>query len=307
MLKILNHIMILLFIMLTTGCSSYHVKVIDQHGQPVPDVIFVTGISSLSFPVPFAQVNPTVEFYKTDSDGRFRNGDSRLVIRYIEANGYEFSHEKGFGSSSPPYHSGGKNSYNKPYTIIAWKRQEPELLKGTEHDRGLQVIPDNQYYKIDIMRDQFRYLKKKTGKSLESIDAELLVQYKEYKEVILNRHSKEMHPWELSLVIPNGGLIVTNDIFRNVAPKDGYQKKWTVRSSDLPRIDSSVTKKFYMKSKSGQVYGQFTIKFRPYLRNLAFTSYWLNTNGNRNLTRPKKYVYCISHHHRNCSIDNYHP
>lgn len=300
--------------LLVTGCSHprFHVKVIDQNGNSVPDVSVQLGVLS-NF---ILASGGSTEFYTTDADGRFKIGGPRSFIRLIQKNGYEFENGKGFGSYSiysnyadygrnPP---DKKNAYSNPYYILAWKRKEPELLIGADSLRGIKLFPDSQYYKINFTNKGIYREKIDQSGNIDSINAVLLVRYEESKEIVLNRQGKEMHPWVLTLAVPQGGLVKTDDIIRNLAPKDGYQQEWTIRSTDFSYINTTFTKKFYLKSKDGQVYGQFEIKLLPLPRSLRFESYWLNFNASRNLARPKKYVYCNSHFWPSrCSLDDYGP
>lgn len=308
MTKTIKLIILSLFLSLSIGCSSFYVKVIDQHGEPVPDVKVRVGTLTNLFLVSGSKT----EFYNTDDDGRFNLGGPRVGIELIHKNGYEFRHGKGFGSTTTysNFKRGQENSYSNPYYILAWKREKPEKLLGTESSRGTPLFPNNHYYKVDIVNDRFRYPKKQPELPLKKINAELLVRFKENKNIILRKLPTVIYPWEFTLAVPNGGLIETDDIIRNLAPKAGYQQTWTIRSNDLTHKGIySVRKKFYLKSNNGNIYGQFAIEIIPDKNYLWFKSYWLNTNSSRNLTRPKKYIYCKPRDFvpENCSIDNFGP
>ena len=312
--KTIKLIIISLFFLLSIGCSSFHVQVIDQHGKPVPDVKVRVGVLTNLFLVSGGRT----DFYSTDDEGRFTLGGPRSHIELIQKNGYEFRDKTGFGSTSIYSHYDGygaedlkreDNSYSNPYYILAWKRENPETLIGKEYSKGIRLIPDGKYYEVAFSNEGIRQKKLVDFKTASKTNAVLLVRYREFNKIVRSRQNKKKHPWELTLIVPNGGLFKTNDIIRNLAPKDGYKQKWVIRSDDLENVDSRVSQKFYIKAKNGQLYGQFTFKFRPQFTTLSIEPYWLNPNGSRNLTRPKKYVYCKSSRFvsRNCSLDDFGP
>jgi len=315
MCKAMKWIYIVIALFGATGCSGFYVKVIDQYGNPVPDVSVRVGTITTMF----ITAGSRTDFYTTNSDGRFKLGGPRVGVELIEKNGYEFSSDAGFGSTSIygaydgwysiPQYKETPNSYSNPYYILAWKRETPDpLLIGKKSLRRITLTLDDDFQQI-YLTDKGVFLRTLEYKSkTKPIKAPLLVRYKESEEIILTRQSKEMHPWELTLEVPGGGLIETDDIIRNLAPEQGYQRQWTISSSDLPYINYKSTRRFYIKAHDGQVYGQFIIKFWPETRTLDFKPYWFNYNASRNLTRPKKYVYCNNQFlPRSCSLDNYGP
>ncbi len=298
-------------VLFSTGCSGFHVKVIDQYGKPVPDVKVRVGVLTNLFLVSGSKT----KFYKTDDDGRFVLGGPRVGIELIEKNGYEFSDEKGIGSINiyshydPGPFKQQDNSYSNPYYILAWKREKPERLIGKQSTKGVALTPDGKFYGIYFSNEGLRQKIIDNFKSVSKTNSLLLVRYKESNEVVLNRQNIKKYPWELTIFVPNGGLIKTDDIIRNLAPKDGYQKEWKISSNELKNVDSTVTQRFYISSRNGEIYGHFTLKFRPKFRSLRFTPYWINFNASRNLTRPKEYIYCKPREFvaEDCSIDNFGP
>ncbi|HEB55821.1 MAG TPA: hypothetical protein ENI98_05855 [Gammaproteobacteria bacterium] len=312
--KTMNIAFIMALVLLLSGCSGFHVKVIDQHGDPVPDVFVRVGSLANLFLVSGGRT----DFYTTSSDGRFKLGGPRVSIELIEKNGYEFGKGKGFGSISIYANYGNynavpvepPNSYSNPYYILAWKREAPELLVGSEGLRRVTLTSDDDFYKINFTDKGISRVAVGYSEDIETVKALLLVRYKESDEIVLNRQrNKEMHPWELTLMVPRGGLIETLDIIRNLAPEAGYKPQWTIRSSDLPYVDTVVTRRFYIKSQDGQIYGQFVVRFLPYRYSLEFKPHWLNFNASRNLTRPKKYIYCKPREFvaEDCSLDDFDP
>ena len=312
--KMMKWIYILIAVFGATGCSGFYVKVIDQYGNPVPDVSVRVGTITTMF----ITAGSRIDFYTTNSDGRFKLGGPRVGIELIEKNGYEFSSDAGFGSTSIygaydgwysiPQYKETPNSYSNPYYILAWKRESLEPLIGNQRLSGVTLESNDDFYQIYFMDEDILLREKEYKRAAKPIKASLLVRYKESEKIVLNRQSKEMHPWELTLEVPGGGLIETDDIIRNLAPEKGYKQQWTISSSDLPEIDRQFTRRFYIKAHDGQIYGQFIFKFRPGFRSLAFKPYWFNYNASRNLTRPKRYVYCNNQFlPRNCSLDDYGP
>lgn len=309
--KIIKLIILSLLILLSIGCSNFYVKVIDQHGKPVSDVKVRVGTLTNLFLVSGSK---TI-FYETDEEGRFNLGGPRVNIGLIQKNGYEFRHEKGFGSTDIYGNYGADrlkqedNSYSNPYKILAWKREKPEPLIGRESAKGISLISNEKHYEVYFSNQGVFQRNLVNFKNIEDANVTLLVRYNESNEIVLNRQNKKRHPWTLTLTVPNGGLINTNDIIRNKAPEKGYKQSWTIRADEKNNIDKQIIQRFYIKSKSGQVYGHFTATFRPWYKSLRFTPYWFNLNDSRNLTRPKKYIYCKPRKYvpENCSIDDFDP
>lgn len=313
MYKTKKYIATIIFALFLSSCSSYYVQVIDQYGAPVPDITF--RVSSLSNA--FLVSGYSNKYHTTTAKGRFSIGGPRVGIDLIEYNGYEFSHAHGFGSISitpkilKEYYANKPNSYKNPYYILAWKREAPEQLIPAIG--GFRLKPDNKFHQIKLKKirgsTKELYLKSLPADiRLENGEAPLLVRYKEFDEVWFDNQGKERHPWELTLRAPQGGLIATQDLIRNLAPKDGYQEEITIRSSDFRQGIYHIKRRFYFKSQNGQVYGQFEIDFTLHRREMGFDSFWLNPNGSRNLTRPKNFAYCLSRYNvYDCSLDNYGP
>lgn len=311
MLKTLKGIVLFIVLFISTGCSGFHLKAVDQYGKPVPDVKVRVGILTNLF----LATGGRSDFYQTDNDGRFVLGGPRSDIELIQKDGYEFGYGKGFGSVNIYRHydmgqlKQEDNSYSNPYYILAWKREKPEPLIGKESTKGIKLIPNSKYYEIDFSNEGVHQKKIFNFKATNKTNAIMLVRYKEFNKTVRNWQNKKKHPWELTLFVPQGGLIKTDDIIRNLAPKVGYQQQWIIRSDELENVDSKISQKFYIKAKNGQLYGQFTIEFVPQFTALSIEPYWLNPNGSRNLTRPKKYIYCKPRQFvpENCSVDDFGP
>lgn len=305
----------LIVLLLMSGCSSgFYVKVIDQYGEPVPDVLL--RISWLTNAFLVSGGSGSHEFI-TDDEGRFSLGGPRVHTGLIEKNGYEFSSRHGFGSYliTPKilkeFYAGKPNSYKNPYYILAWQREAPEQLLKIVGGVGLK--PNDIFYQLKLVSNRpfwnkFILRDLEPGLSIEQSKAPLLVRYKEVGDIWLDSVGKERRDWEITIKAPQGGLITTKDLIRNLAPEDGYQPEITFRSSDFRHNIPSVKRSFYFKAQDGQVYGQFKMTLDPSRRYVGFDTFWLNPNGSRNLTRPKKYAYCVgSYSPRDCSLDDYGP
>ena len=84
----------------------------------------------------------------------------------------------------------------------------------------------------------------------------------------------------------NGGFIETDDIFMYLAPEDGYQKKITiVLDKNDNTWTTSLEKKFYLKSRNGNVYSSLICKFisHPSGEGLVSISTFINPNCSTNL------------------------
>ena len=294
-------IVTVLLVMLA-GCSRFHMKIVDQHGQPVPEVKIEYGSVSCFF----IACSGGSRRVSSNTDGRFTTSTPRISVHYIRKSGYEFSREDGYGSSYVLGGAKGKiNTYSDPYIIMAWKRDSPEKLIGGEGSGKL--TPDSRYYAIDLST-RHRYPRALPGfLNVNDVDADLLVKLTPIAGEPVLLFGKVIPAWEFEFLVPKGGLIETEDIFRNIAPESGYSQRWTIKSTDIKRSSRSFERMFYLKSRDGQLYGQFKMEFSPRYNSIDFDEYWLNPNGSRNLIRPKKYAYCLRNTPRPCSLDDYNP
>ena len=295
--KIKNKSIMMAAVMLLGSCSFlpgspdyrkshvyFYGKVVDQHGKPVPHAKVYFGVSRHGF-----VGNSNGYFYDiiTDADGKFAiegiEGHS-LNFKNVEKTGYEYGGGIGSFRGFPRY--SGKNapksrlwtetSEAKPVVFQMWKKTEAEPLIYND-DARVYPFPNGQFETVNLQ-----------GKG-ESIG--------DFK-VSSVRSGTRSNPgdWKIVIEAIDGGFIESDEVFMNIAPEDGYQRKVVLsyKKGDENYV-SRVRKKYYLKSRGGQSYARLDMQIRPFFNDkksgLRF-KYWLNPNGSRNLQYdPKKRIY----------------
>ena len=261
---------------------EYYGKIIDQHGQPVPDVTIKASIQYFGSIVNagFLPSNNTIERV-TDEKGRFSISDeSGLTIGFdsFSKQGYTFQHVEPINYRSGFTASGGAES---PNIISAYKIGEApnRLLLGEA--RYYSLVPDGRIYSLDILNRQI----------LEGYSSgQIHVSYT-YTEGSTNLKPSD---WSVTLEANGGGVIETNDALMFEAPESGYAPKWTENfKMGSENWTTRLSRKFYIKALNGEIYARLEIYFRPFFSNYKqdnkiVVKYWLNPQGSRNLYSTKQ-------------------
>jgi hypothetical protein len=95
--------------------------------------------------------------------------------------------------------------------------------------------------------------------------------------------------WSVTISVPDGGILETNEEFMFEAPTDGYQPSIVIQATTNDLHWSAVAKtQFYFKSRNGNVYGRAKAKiYSQYQKAAAIDlDYYVNPSGSRNL-EPK--------------------
>jgi hypothetical protein len=103
------------------------------------------------------------------------------------------------------------------------------------------------------------------------------------------RNSNARYDWTVTISVPDGGLLESDDEFMFEAPADGYQPKIEIKvAADDPHWFAVATKRFYFKSRNGSVYGRAEAKINSLYQKAAASDldYYVNPSGSRNL-EPK--------------------
>jgi hypothetical protein len=103
------------------------------------------------------------------------------------------------------------------------------------------------------------------------------------------RNTDAKFNWSVTISVPDGGLLQTNEEFMFEAPTDGYQQSIEVQmtTNDL-HWTAGVKMQFYFKSRNGSVYGRAAATIYPQYQKAAAIDmdYYVNPTGSRNL-EPK--------------------
>jgi hypothetical protein len=259
----------------------FYGKIIDQNDQPVPGAIikFSTG-------APYGFGN--TKRYRTSSNNQgifvVKNvGGSNLLVESIKKEGYEVNKEMwAKGSLFWPYVNGSRTQIwtdytrENPFIYRAWKGKVVTLKTGER--KPVYFAPNEKWYTVNFLEHGVRSISE--GKNDKG---ELWV--KCYRSPDASRGKQ--FDWRVTIMVPEGGLIETEELYMNRAPEHGYQQTWTF---DYPRdredwVNRLTEKKFYLKSRGGKIYGKLTMDIIPYFneKSAIFVSFGLNTNGERNL------------------------
>jgi hypothetical protein len=259
---------------------KFYGKIIDQNSQPVANatVEFTTG-------APYGFGNPKRYRTRSNAQGVFavKNvAGTHLSIKSIAKEGYEIKVLEIGGRTFWPFVSASRKqvwtdyTQENPFIYRAWKGDAVDLKSVKMMQAKFTV--DEQFYTINLLK-YVDYVVK--GKNQEG---DLWVQF--YRSDDASKKSK--FDWRVTISVPDGGLIESDDVYMNHAPEDGYQHSVTY---DYPRdrvdwVREIHNKKYYIKSRGGKIYGRLNIDIRPIWGkgDASFKiGFSLNTNGSRNL------------------------
>lgn len=252
----------------------FYGKIVDQYGNPVPGVVVKYKAQSqyLAAGTGFGKTT-------TDEDGRFNTRGAEgvgLSIRKFIKPGYQFSGIQDFDNFQRFEHSILWRDFtiDSPYVFKAWKVDRyPEVNTGGT-TFGFDL---GELYSMDFTAPYVTNVKHK-----KKLDLDLQV-----------RFDRDDAGWRVKLLVPDGGLIETDDLFMNLAPEEGYRQE--INYSGPKEKYISIKKKYYIHSR-GKFYGYLSADIRPYHRNKAMSAirfrYVMNLENGRELTvRETRYVY----------------
>jgi|GEM_PF-6407632 len=227
---------------------KFYGKVIDQHGKPVEhvDVIFKarSGYMAEGDGRQFTRGNEYGVFVIEDVVG------AGLGIGLVKA-GYQFNlgHVKDF-ENFPRFEDSklwsDHSSPDNPFVFKAWKIADGYPL--TSHARATYGFKLNEIYSLDFFSSNKKRVKKQG-------------QFGELDLQVYFTRDDDADTWEVTLTVPDGGLIETNDVYMNLAPENGYQSNMTF--SGTKKTNFTMDKLFYIHSR-GNSYGRLLVKIRPY-------------------------------------------
>lgn len=252
-------------------------KVVDQDNQPLESVKVKLYTMRGNEYAP-GKFNYPVEHrdLTTAADGQFALTDANgytLTVEALEKEGYRSEKlPKRFAYTGRPEPELFIPEPQKPVVFKMWEKGEPEPLVQAEKFYG--IIPDGRVYTIDLLN-----IKKIDGASQQG-DLQIKVQ----RPAGVARNDK--YDWSLDIDAIGGGVIETNDEFMDQAPETGYQPRFQlVMNPTNPKWSHRVNKKFYLKSRNGQLYARMEVEvFSNYQNEGALgVRYFANPSGSRNL------------------------
>ncbi len=153
---------------------------------------------------------------------------------------------------------------DNPFVFKAWKVADKGYPKTSQSEAVFGFKPGTMY-SMDYSTSNKKKVKKEGA-----LDLDL--------QVLFNRDDAS---WNLSLVVPDGGLLESTDLYMNMAPTSGYIS--TVNFTGTSD-DRAIIKKYYIHSR-GKLYGRLDFEIIPYYRKKSaiVTTYVMNLDGGRNL------------------------
>jgi hypothetical protein len=256
-------------------------KVLDQDEQPLAGVIIKGNVNYAVELVPGAG---SVRYHKfeveTDAIGNFHISGLKgvtLCFDSIDKKGYELSNQV---KKAYTYYTGVpqerfKSNASNPVIFHMWGKIGAETLIAASKFYG--IVPDGRPYGIDMLKGQ-KIEGKKTG--------DISVSIKRPAQIV----PQSKYPWSFTIDAVEGGVLETSDEFMYQAPENGYQSTftYTIDATD-PNWRETVKKKFYVKSRNGQVYGRMEVEMMSSYQDKAVfnVQYFVNPAGSRNLEYGK--------------------
>lgn len=250
------------------GEINFYGQAVNQYGDPVVGARIRYDAGGATF----AKGSGKGETI-SDEKGMFNIvGKGQGLSVSLSKNNYEFLPDYRFASFVDPEHPRAWPDYNTPdksYIFKGWKIDDYPKVKKDSKLVGFK--PNGKVYTLDFLSAGSIVKKEETQ------DGDL--------HVIFNRTEDE---WDIEITAINGGLLVTDDIYRNLAPETGYVDKFTY--SGTKEGLREVSKNMYFTSRNGELYGTLSMDIIPYYRKKSVIdlSYIVNLEKGRNLAVKKQ-------------------
>ena len=229
-------------------------KVIDQHGEPIPEVKVIMGLRTFKEPLP-GVMGDAYEYLErtTASDGRFEITDANgsvLEMRSLEKAGYEASTARIYRGTYRYWAHPSEGPYqpnsDAPEIFRMWKKQGAELLVVKSIGRAIPY--DGTPTSYDLM----------TGQPSQNGDVRITLSRTPQKIM----WGQTNYDWEVTIEVLKGGIIVSEEEQMFLAPEDGYQPQFTLRMpanaqnwTDMKEVAA------YLRLRDGKIYGRATFGF----------------------------------------------
>ena len=281
-------------ILVLAGCGTYaHIKVVDQHNNPVEGVLVRSDIQpGNAF---FFSGERTVEY--TDHNGRVQLPVGRWFrLTKVEKEGYQFRPtmqiKRKYGSSMLGRKVSQFTAAN-PLVLRAWKRgEQPELtyvsgqvyFPDDVHQCTLTLVEPNRengldeplVWRINLEADYRPALERRTTPTRQFV-------------------AEKWHGWT---TMSGARVKDTDDLFMNRAPAQGYQTKVTwgpFAHGKGPDGDEVEDRQLFVEGEGGAFYGGAVLFLRPdngtkadldeVNSHRALFQFWFNFNGSTNIMR----------------------
>jgi len=245
---------------------NYYGRVVDQQGNPIPNVIVVvqvgraSGIKILDVP--------------TDTDGRFEISGidgSDLLITEIKAQGYEYLVSNRANGHSG-YENDGSKVIDKNIPVVFTLRKKEPTTVVIPGDISVVYAKGVKFYEVDLieMVDEKAYgLRRYHGDNAHA-DIKTRVEYSTVDD---------SYTFILEAPDSDSGIIALDQMLYALPPK-GYISPFKIK---VPN-GQSVSTYLYVKSRNGLLYSRLDVKFAIGKEKVYFTAKaWTNPLGERNV------------------------
>ncbi len=266
-------------------------KVVDQDENPIEGAQVILHIRAYDEKTlekidagrPQDITEDTPSTLTTDFNGIFSitGKGTMLNIDKIEKEGYSvYDWPENWFRYDPSLGDTHHDDPQHPVVFKMWRNKGSVPL--VEADKFYRIIPDGRVYTIDLVNINIT----------EGINSpgDLHVQMKQPAEI-----NTPLYEWSFVIEAIGGGLIESKDQHMFEAPEEGYQQRYEfVFNPSNPPWTKNVRKKFYLKSRDGQVYSSMEIdviaNYGDNKEGRFGVKYYTNPAGSRNLEfdRAKK-------------------
>lgn len=258
---------------------NFYGKVIDQHGEPIPDVKVTLGLRTFKEPAPGVMGDADVSLIRTtNAEGLFEITDTKgsvLEMRSLEKPGYEASIKSIYGRAyrywAHPSEGPYRPNADAPEIFRMWKQQGAETLvrKGI----STQLHYDGTPTAIDLL----------TGRAASPGDIRVML-VRNPRQITYGQRNYE---WTLTVESVDGGLLESKEEQMFLAPEDGYQSKMVIHMpADADEWTDVKSFNLYVKLRGGKQYGRAELKAlvgAPRETTPFYVTSFVNPTGSRNL------------------------
>jgi len=275
---------------------AFYLRVEDQHGEPVPDATIEYSHGSNHF---WVGSNEAYSRQKTGPDGTVRISlDSRWFnLLGIHADGYLVNthrllfdvEESDLLDFTLRKHDLNLKQYGEdtPLLINVWRVGEaPTGFHGTLKLK----LRDGEAAVADLWRAPGKRTCVANSPALKlGCDSVLSHDYNERRQfsIELNQFG-ELDPfeWSLSIEVPHGGVVVSDDRYFFDAPRSGYRSDWS--KTHVALYFTHAMDDVYLKFDDGDLYAKLRLDVSRCCRDnpLVKVGYFVNTTGSTNLFFP---------------------
>lgn len=277
---------------------NFYGKIMDQHGQPVPNAHITIEIPHFSSQGEYFEADKTLHV-KSNNKGLFTVHNQRgnkLNVESITKNGYEYSRIENPNNSFEYWRYMNDRFFipneTNPVVFRMRKKQDSTYLIHWENFNSKMFYGNatEEAWHLDLVWPDFRpahLTNLNVNYGSKPMDTDVIVQV---------RSNQTQNGYNVCFTVPDvsGGILETN-VLMYTAPESGYQTNLVYY---VPVINKEMFKTntfFYIKARGSKVYARVNASFTSYGYDnggviLDFQS-WANPYGERNLEDESRLQY----------------